>query len=83
MFYIKLDATRYVFVSVSGSNKESAELDVVLQRKIRRVQAVLSQKLAQFLHTKVYYFLRRILSAEIKHLYKGNHTDTGKEGHWT
>lgn len=46
--------------------------DKVLQRrKLRHTQATLSTKLAEFLHTDIYYYVRRIHAAEIQTLYRG------------
>ena len=57
--------------SACGSNKNSLELDQTLLKKIRRVQDTLSKKLTEFLNSDIYYYVRRILTAELQHLYIG------------
>ena len=47
------------------------EPDYALQRTISRVQSALSDKLAEFLYSDVYYSVRRVMAAELKHAYVG------------
>lgn len=59
-------------LALSGRNPS---VDKVMQRKkLRHTQKVLSSKLTEFLHSDIYYYIRRVHTAEIENIYLGPQT---------
>ena len=55
----------------SGKRRGVTEGDRDRRHRAVSIQSALRTKLAEFLHSNVYYFIRRIHTAEMSHLYRG------------
>lgn len=58
-------------LEVSGRRRGITEGDRDRRHRAASIQSTLRAKLAEFLHTNVYYWIRRIHAAEQSHLYRG------------
>ena len=63
---IKLKLRRRISTSVEDKLEEEA-----VYKQARKLERLLASKLTEFLDSRAVYSIRRIMSAEIKHLYKG------------
>jgi len=55
----------------SGHRRGVTEGDCDRRHRASSIQSVLRTKLAEFLHSSIYYYIRRIHTAEQSHLYRG------------
>jgi len=55
----------------SGHRRGITEADRDRRHRASSIQSALRMKLAEFLHSSVYYYIRRIHTAEQSHLYRG------------
>lgn len=58
-------------LEMSGRRRGGTEGDRDRRRRATSIQSALRTKLAEFLHSSVYYYVRRIHTAEQSHLYRG------------
>ena len=58
-------------MTISTDTFLSMETEKRISPRARRLEKILAQKLTEFLSSDVLYTLRRVLAAEMKHVYVG------------
>jgi hypothetical protein len=62
--------SRILFLSARGQ-RQGVDLKTAGNRECHSLQRALSIKLAQFIHVDVFYTLKRLHAADMKHIYLG------------